>query len=84
MGNYLNVSFLYYLDPLAGIIISLLVLKMGYSLVKEALHTKTDYVLQQEDAAELIAAVQMIKGVITVDDLRAREHGHYVVSRYQN
>ncbi|MGO4269815.1 cation diffusion facilitator family transporter [Paenibacillus sp. TAF58] len=79
MGNYLNLSFLYYLDSLAGLFISLMVVKMGYSLLKEALHTKTDYVLLQEDAAELIAAVQMIKGVITVDDLQAREHGHYVV-----
>ncbi|MDQ0920078.1 cation diffusion facilitator family transporter [Paenibacillus sp. V4I5] len=79
MGNYLNLSFLYYLDSLAGLFISLMVLKMGYSLLKEALHTKIDYVLLQEDAAELIAAVQMIKGVITVDDLQAREHGHYVV-----
>lgn len=79
LANLLHVSFLSYLDPLAGIIVSLLILKMGYSLVKEALHKKQDYVLQQEDADDLIAVVQLIKGVITVDDLRAREHGHYVV-----
>ncbi|SDN55383.1 cation diffusion facilitator family transporter [Paenibacillus sp. yr247] len=79
MGNYLSLPFLYYLDPLAGLFVSLFVLRMGYLLVKEALHTKMDYVLQKEDAADLIAAVQAVKGVITVDDLRAREHGHYVV-----
>lgn len=79
MGNYLDLFYLYYLDPLAGLFISLMVLKMGYSLLKEAVHTKNDYVLLQEDAADLIAAVQMIKGVITVDDLQAKEHGHYVV-----
>jgi cation diffusion facilitator family transporter len=79
MGNYLGLSFLYYMDPFAGLFVSLLVLRMGYMVVKEALHMKKDYVLQQEDAADLIAAVQVIKGVITVDDLRVREHGHYVV-----
>ncbi|MZQ86185.1 cation diffusion facilitator family transporter [Paenibacillus sp. 5J-6] len=79
LANLLHVSSLSYLDPIAGIIISLLILKMGYSLVKEALHRKQEYVLQQEDADDLIAVVQLIKGVITVDDLRAREHGHYVV-----
>ncbi|MBA2939263.1 cation transporter [Paenibacillus sp. CGMCC 1.16610] len=79
LSNVLQVPFLSYLDPITGIIISLMILKMGYSLVKEALHRKQEYVLQQEDADDLIAVVQLIKGVITVDDLRAREHGHYVV-----
>lgn len=79
LANLIKVSFLSYLDPLAGIIVSLLILKMGYSLIKEALHRKQEYVLQQEDTDDLIAVVQLIKGVITVDDLRAREHGHYVV-----
>lgn len=79
MASYLDVSLLYYLDPLAGIIISLMIMRMGYSLVQAALHIKQEYVLQQEDADDLITVVQLIKGVITVDDLRAREHGHYVV-----
>lgn len=78
-GSYLGVSFLYYLDPLAGLFVSLLVLRMGYTCVKEALHTKSDYIMDQDDAADLIAAVQMIKGVITVDGLQSRELGHYVV-----
>ena len=32
-----------------------------------------------EEAADFVTAVQKIHGVITVDDLCAREHGHYVV-----
>ncbi|MDD9269824.1 cation diffusion facilitator family transporter [Paenibacillus sp. GCM10023248] len=79
VANLLDISIFYYLDPIAGIIISLMILRMGYALVKETLHTKKDYVLQQEDADDLLAVVQLIKGVITVDDLKAREQGHYVV-----
>ncbi|MBD0381731.1 cation diffusion facilitator family transporter [Paenibacillus sedimenti] len=79
LGHYFNVKMLYYLDPLAGLFVSLLVLKMGYSLVKESIHTTMDHVLHHEDAADLVSTVQTIKGVITVDDLRAREHGHYVI-----
>jgi cation diffusion facilitator family transporter len=79
LGRYLDIKVLYYLDPLAGLFVSLLVLKMGYSLVKDAIHTTMDHVLHKEDAADLISTVQTIKGVITVDDLRAREHGHYVI-----
>lgn len=79
LANFLDISILYYLDPIAGMIISLMIIRMGYNLVKEALHTKKDYVLQQEDVDDLLAVVQLIKGVITVDDLKARELGHYVV-----
>ena len=79
LGKYLGMPYFYYLDPAAGLFVSLLVLKMGYDLVMEAIHNTMDHVLHQEDAAELITAVQRVKGVIAVDDLRAREHGHYVI-----
>ncbi|NEW04534.1 cation transporter [Paenibacillus sp. SYP-B3998] len=79
LGQYLDIRVLYYLDPLAGLFISLLILRRGYLLVKEAFHATMDHALHHEDAADLITTVQTIKGVITVDDLRAREHGHYVI-----
>jgi cation diffusion facilitator family transporter len=79
LGTYLNQPFFYYLDPAAGLLVSLLVLRMGYRLVLESIHNTMDHVLHQEDAAQLISMVQHVKGVITVDDLRTREHGHYVI-----
>jgi cation diffusion facilitator family transporter len=69
----------YVLDPIASLFVALLVLKMGYTLVMESIHNTLDHVMHAEDAAELILTVQNIKGVITVDSLRAREHGHYVI-----
>ncbi|UJF31968.1 cation diffusion facilitator family transporter [Paenibacillus hexagrammi] len=79
LGEYAGWPLLYELDPLAGIFVALLVIRMGYNLVKEAAHATMDHVLHHEDASELIEFVQSIKGVISVDDLRAREHGHYVI-----
>jgi cation diffusion facilitator family transporter len=79
LGKYLDVPVFYYLDPAAGLFVAILVLKMGYDLVMDAIHNTLDHVLHQEDAVELINTVQRVKGVITVDDLRAREHGHYVI-----
>jgi cation diffusion facilitator family transporter len=79
LGTYMNQPFFYYLDPAAGLFVSLLVLRMGYRLVMESIHNTYDHVLHHEDAAELISTVQRVKGVITVDNLRAREHGHYVI-----
>lgn len=70
---------LYYLDPIASLFVSLLVLYMGYKMIRESVHSTLDHVLHEEDAAELIQTAQRVKGVITVDDLRAREHGHYVI-----
>lgn len=79
MGGWLDRPELYYLDPVTGLLVSVLVLRMGYKMIVDSIHNTMDHVLHEEDAAELIRAVQRIKGVITVDDLRAREHGHYVV-----
>ncbi len=79
IGSYWQMPWLYYFDPAAGLLVALLVMKMGYRLGMEAIHNTLDHVLHKEDSEELMQAVQRLKGVITVDDLRAREHGHYVV-----
>ncbi len=79
IGKYWDTPVLYYLDPLAGLFVAALIIRMGYRLVKESIHNTLDHVLHQEDAEELLETVQRVKGVITVDDLRAREHGHYVI-----
>lgn len=78
-GEVLDVPSLYYLDASAGVVASLLVLHKGYKLAVEAIYLSMDRVLMKEDIEELVKAAQCVKGVITVNDLRAREHGHYVV-----
>ncbi len=79
LGVYLGYSWMYYLDPIAGILVSLLVLRMGYRLIMDSIHTTMDHVLHEDEAKELTEAVERVKGVIAVNELRAREHGHYVI-----
>lgn len=79
LGKQIGLPFLYYLDPAAGIFVAILLMRMGYLLVKESIHNTLDHVLHKEDAVELVNAVQQVKGVIAVDELRAREHGYYVI-----
>jgi len=79
LGEWLGRPELYYLDPVAGLFVSVLVLRVGYKMIRESIHNTLDHVLHDEDAEELVSAVQRVKGVIAVDDLRAREHGHYVI-----
>jgi cation diffusion facilitator family transporter len=79
LGQYFGYPILYYLDPIAGLFVALLVMRIGFKLVMESIHNTMDHVLHQEDAKELHRAVQQVQGVIAVDDLRAREHGHYII-----
>mgnify|MGYP001486714581 CR=1 FL=1 len=79
IGQWAGISALYLLDPLAGLFVALLILRTGYRLVMESIHNTMDHVLHDEDASELLETIQSVKGVIAVDDLRAREHGHYVI-----
>ncbi|WP_036696857.1 cation diffusion facilitator family transporter [Paenibacillus taiwanensis] len=79
LGGKFRMSWLLYLDPVAGLVVALLVLKMGYTLVMDSIHSTMDHVLHDEEANPLIKAVQTVDGVILVDELRAREHGHYVI-----
>ncbi|WP_246067459.1 cation diffusion facilitator family transporter [Paenibacillus koleovorans] len=79
MGDYWGQPWLYYADPVAGLFVALLVLRMGYRLVTESIHSAIDHVLHKEDTEDMLETAQRVKGVIVVNELRAREHGHYVI-----
>lgn len=79
IGKYWGIEWLYYFDPIAGLVVAGLVIIIGYRLVMESIHSTLDHVLHDEDSEELLKSVLRTKGVITVDNLRAREHGHYVI-----
>lgn len=79
IGDYVNISWLKYMDPLAGLIVALLILRMAYHLGKEAIHNTLDHVLHDEDTVELRKMVSNVPGVKKIDQFYAREHGHYVI-----
>ncbi|MEX1030056.1 MAG: cation diffusion facilitator family transporter [Paenibacillaceae bacterium] len=79
IGGYWDIPWLYYMDPIASLLVAGFVIMIGYKLVKQSIHSTLDHVLHNEDSEELLKSVLKTKGVITVDDLRAREHGHYVI-----
>ena len=79
LGAWFDQPWLYYMDPAAGLFVSILVVRIGYKLIMESIHNTMDHVLHGKASEELLDTVLKIKGVITVDDLRARETGHYVI-----
>jgi cation diffusion facilitator family transporter len=79
VGDLYDMPFLYVLDPAAGLVISVFVVRMGYRLTAGVLRASDRYTLDEADAQTLLEAVQRIDGVVMVDEVKAREHGHYLI-----
>ncbi|KIL75436.1 cation diffusion facilitator family transporter [Bacillus badius] len=79
LGGKLGIEWLVYGDPVAGLLVSLLVLKIAWKVGKESIHSTMDHVLHDEHTKELREAVLSVPDVRQINSLYAREHGHYVV-----
>lgn len=78
-GEYFDIPWLVYLDPLAGLGVSIFVLYMAYRLAGESIANALDRVLDEEESKDLLTAASRVDGVMKVDELLARQHGHYVI-----
>ncbi len=79
LGEKLGVGWLVYADPVAGIFVSILISKLAWKLGSESIHNALDHVLHEEETIELRKIVESIPEVKKIDELHAREHGHYVI-----
>lgn len=79
IGGLYDMPFLYVLDPAAGLVISVFVIRMGYRLIAGVLRSSEHSVMDDADAQTLLEAVQRVDGVVAVDEVKAREQGHYVI-----
>ncbi|MEC2345901.1 MULTISPECIES: cation diffusion facilitator family transporter [Paenibacillus] len=77
-GQAWEVPVLAYLDPVAAILVALHVMLQVYRLVRRSIYGPVRTEVREEDASTFIETVQRVHGVITVDDLKAQENGHYV------
>lgn len=79
LGEKFALPFLIYGDAVAGIIVSVVVIKVGYSLIKVSSTVILEKVLPKEDVQKYKETVYTIDGVLRVDQILARTHGSYVV-----
>lgn len=79
IGGRMGIEWLEYADPVAGLIVSLMILKMAWRLGKESIHSTLDHVLHEEDTLEMRKTAESVDLVKRIDELHAREHGHYVI-----
>ncbi|MCZ8515713.1 cation diffusion facilitator family transporter [Paenibacillus filicis] len=79
LGEKYGIHFLSYADPFAGIIVSILVLKLAYQIGQEAFDVLMERTVSQDTLAAYALLVKAVPEVKRIDRLRAREHGHYVL-----
>lgn len=79
IGGRVGVNWLLYADPVAGLLVSLLIIKTAWGLGAKSIHTTLDHVLHEEDTVHFREAVLSFPEVKQIDELHAREHGHYVI-----
>lgn len=77
-GYVLQISILLYLDPAAALIITGLIGWRIWAIFTGSISKVSFPAIQEEDAQPFVETIQRVQGIITVDHLRAMEHGHYV------
>ncbi|MFD0712817.1 cation diffusion facilitator family transporter [Paenibacillus sp. GCM10027626] len=78
-GDYYNISILQYGDPIAGIIVAMLVLKLAIEMGRDTIDVLMEKNIDDSRMEELVTLVQSIPEVKRIDRIRAREHGHYMI-----
>jgi cation diffusion facilitator family transporter len=69
---------LLWLDPLAAMVVGLLILKTGWGIFRETVHRLTDG-FDQSKLEDLRITIATIQGVASVGDIKARYHGSSVL-----
>src|SRR5699024_1853792 len=79
IGEKYEIDLLLYGDAIAGIIVSIIVIKVGYELARDSSNVILEQVLSDKEIEKYIDTVLDIDGVKEIDELLARTHGQYVI-----
>lgn len=79
VGDYYGILIFSYGDPIAGIIVTILVFKLAYGMGKEAMDILMEKSVEPERLEQFSILILSVPEVKRIDRLRAREHGHYVL-----
>lgn len=76
IGNLLGFKLL---DPVAAIVVGLIVTKMGYSFISDSLHDLMDRAVDIETESEIKSTLLSTPGVNGIHDLKTRKMGDLIV-----
>ncbi|CAM3393851.1 MULTISPECIES: cation diffusion facilitator family transporter [Brevibacillus] len=69
---------LLWLDPLAALVVGILIIKTGWGIFRETVHRLTDG-FDQAKLEDLRTSIADIPGVVSISDIKARYHGSSVL-----
>ncbi|GEK34339.1 cation diffusion facilitator family transporter [Kurthia sibirica] len=78
-NTFITIPFAQYADPVAGIIVAVLIIRLSITMIKDSTAILMEASLPMErnaQYAEVVAANEFVK---RIDSIRARTHGHYVL-----
>ncbi|MBP1964637.1 cation diffusion facilitator family transporter [Paenibacillus aceris] len=79
IGDHFSYSILAYGDPVAGIIVSFLVLKLAFEMGRESFDVLMERSVSSVQIEQYAALIRSVPEIKRIDRLRAREHGHYIL-----
>ncbi|MBU5467775.1 cation diffusion facilitator family transporter [Virgibacillus sp. MSJ-26] len=79
VGERYELTYLIYGDAVAGILVSFIVIKVGYDLAKDSSLIMMEKVLDKNEISDYKQTVSEINGILRIDEILARTHGSYVV-----
>jgi len=79
IGEAYELTYLIYGDAVAGILVSIIVIKVGYDLAKDSSLIMMEKVLDKSEITAYKQTVSEIDGILRIDEILARTHGSYVV-----
>ncbi|MFC5701526.1 cation diffusion facilitator family transporter [Cohnella faecalis] len=78
-GEHYGWAWATYGDPIAGIIVSLLVLKLAYEIGRDSVDILMERNVPAEKLEHYEQLIRNIDDIKRIDRIRAREHGHYIM-----
>ncbi|ANF98035.1 cation diffusion facilitator family transporter [Paenibacillus bovis] len=70
----LQMDKLYYIEPVSAILVAAILWRQGYQIARQTVYGSLVQDLEREDAAAFMETVQRVRGVITIEDLKAQEY----------
>lgn len=77
IGSHYHIVLLSYGDPIAGLIVTVLVFRLAFGMGREALDTLMEKSVEPDILTNYRQLIETVPEVKRIDRLRAREFGHY-------
>ncbi len=78
IGNWLNIHFLEYLDPIAGVLVACFIFKVAYKIVKQAVKNLMDTSPCNEKILSIKDTASSVEGIISIPFIKGRYVGQHL------